>query len=90
MKNIDKQELIALKESAQTFYANLNDANHWVSRNFESELQDAVSLKLKNSRRVIRKIVDSIESKPVFALFGGSQVGKSYLVKNIYHHLLNQ
>jgi len=83
MKNIDKQELIALKESAQTFYANLNDANHWVSRNFESELQDAVSLKLKNSRRVIRKIVDSIESKPVFALFGGSQVGKSYLVKNI-------
>lgn len=83
MKNIDKHELAALKESAQTFYDNLNEANNWVGRNFELEEQDAISEKLKNSRRIVRKIVDSIESKPVFALFGGSQVGKSYLVKNI-------
>lgn len=83
MKNIEKQELAALKESAQSFYQNLNEANHWVTSNFETEQQDAISLKVKNARRIVRKIVDSIESKPVFALFGGSQVGKSYLVKNI-------
>lgn len=83
MKNIEKQELAALKESAQSFYNNLNEANLWVSSNFETGQQDAISLKVKNARRIVRKIVDSIESKPVFALFGGSQVGKSYLVKNI-------
>ena len=31
----------------------------------------------------INRIKKSISSKPVFALFGASQVGKSYLIKNL-------
>lgn len=72
-----------LKTNAQSFYNVIDCADKWVFRNLENEQREVVSTKLKNKRRIVRKIIDSIESKPVFALFGGSQVGKSYLIKNI-------
>ena len=83
MKNFEQEALRSLKENATSFYSIINAADKWVSKNLENEQKESVSIKLKNNRRIIRKIIDSIDSKPVFALFGGSQVGKSYLVKNI-------
>jgi hypothetical protein len=83
MKHFEQQALSQLKITAQLFYSAIDKADKWVSKNLENEQQESVAIKLKNKRRIVRKIVDSIDSKPVFALFGGSQVGKSYLVKNI-------
>lgn len=83
MKHFERQALSQLKNTAQLFYSSIDKADQWVGKNLDNEQKEAVSIKLKNKRRIVRKIVDSIDSKPVFALFGGSQVGKSYLVKNI-------
>ncbi len=83
MKNFEQQELSEFKQTAQSFYTSIDNADKWVVKNLENEQKESVSIKIKNQRRIVRKIIDSIDSKPVFALFGGSQVGKSYLVKNI-------
>jgi hypothetical protein len=83
MRNYSSHEIENLKQAAKQLYAVVNDADLWVNRNLKKEERDAVSLRIKNSRRVIRKIIQSVDSKPVFALFGASQVGKSYLIKNI-------
>jgi hypothetical protein len=83
MKNFEQQALSQLKNSAVSFYSSIDKADKWVRENLENEQKASVSIKLKNKRRIVRKIMDSIDSKPVFALFGGSQVGKSYLIKNI-------
>jgi hypothetical protein len=83
MKNFEQQSVRDLKNTAISFYDAIDNADKWVSENLENEQKESVSIKLKNNRRIVRKIIDSIDSKPVFALFGGSQVGKSYLIKNI-------
>ena len=83
MKHFEQQALSELKNSAVSFYSSIDKADKWVRENLENEQKASVSIKLKNKRRIVRKIMDSIDSKPVFALFGGSQVGKSYLIKNI-------
>lgn len=83
MKNFDEKKIEEIKSAALSFYSIIDDTDNWVNRNLENEQQESVSIKLKNKRRTVRKIIHSIDSKPVFALFGGSQVGKSYLIKNI-------
>lgn len=83
MKNFEQHILATLEKNASSFYNSIDNADKWVNKNLENEQKEAVSIKLKNKRRVVRKIIESIDSKPVFALFGGSQVGKSYLIKNV-------
>ena len=83
MKNFNKEELALIKSKAQHFYTTIEKSDHWIAHNLDKDQKDSVSIRLKNKKRIIRKIVDSIDSKPVFALFGASQVGKSYLIKNI-------
>lgn len=83
MYNIEKDKLVVLKDQSESLYNLLNNADNWVAKNLKFEEKDQVSLKIKHSRRLVRKINKSIHSKPVFALFGASQVGKSYLIKNL-------
>ena len=83
MKNFEKVTLTELKGKVISFYNIINDADGWVNKNIDSDRGQHTSILLKNKRRIVRKISNSIDSKPVFALFGASQVGKSYLVKNI-------
>ncbi|MFN4152946.1 MAG: virulence factor SrfC family protein, partial [Candidatus Sericytochromatia bacterium] len=45
--------------------------------------KDSLLLKLKNTQNTFKKVYYNIDSKPVIAIFGGSQVGKSYLIKNL-------
>ena len=83
MKNIDSNIIKDLKNQSEVFYNILGDADAWVTSHLKFEEKDQLSLKIKHFKRLVRKVKNSIESKPVFALFGASQVGKSYLVKNL-------
>lgn len=44
---------------------------------------EALIKQLNNERRSVSKMSKSLESNNVFSVFGASQVGKSYLVKNL-------
>ncbi len=83
MQNIEVEKIQLLKQQSGELYQTFNLANEWVSTNLKHEVRDQVLLQVKNGRRIVRKIQQSIDSKPVFALFGASQVGKSYLVENL-------
>lgn len=82
-QSVSKELLNDIRLKGTELYQLLDDTNGWVDQNLKNEEKAEVAKKLKDLRRITRKIVRSVESKPVFALFGASQVGKSYLVKNI-------
>lgn len=83
MKQFSKEQLENLKVEISSFQDLLNESNNWSKKCLKYEDFERTDEKIKNARRLIRKVRNSIDSKPVFALFGASQVGKSYLIKNI-------
>jgi hypothetical protein len=83
MKQFSKEQLENLKIEITNFQNLLNESNSWTKKCLKYEDFERTDEKIKNARRLIRKVRNSIDSKPVFALFGASQVGKSYLIKNI-------
>jgi hypothetical protein len=83
MQNIDKAKVDEIRNSSEQLYSFFNETDKWVTKNLKFEEGETLSVRIKDGRRVVRKIRKSLDSKPVFALFGASQVGKSYLVKNL-------
>jgi len=55
----------------------------WADKNLKYEERNKALLSLKNSLNTIKKVQVNIGNKPVIAVFGASQVGKSYLIKNL-------
>jgi hypothetical protein len=83
MQNIEKAKVEDIRNNSDKLYSLFNETDKWVSQNLKFEEGETLSIRIKDGRRVVRKIRRSLDSKPVFALFGASQVGKSYLVKNL-------
>jgi hypothetical protein len=83
MQNVSEEKINSLESEVNSFYKELNNSVSWVNNHLKYEEKEEVSLMVKNIRRVVRKIGNSIHSKPVFAMYGASQVGKSYLIKNL-------
>ena len=83
MIHYTKNQIENLKKEINGFQIVLNESNQWIDKCLKYEDFERADFKVKNARRLIRKVSQSIDSKPVFALFGASQVGKSYLIKNI-------
>jgi hypothetical protein len=83
MKHYSEQDIALLKENINSNNSKLTESVKWVEENLKYEEKNALLLKLKNALNTFRKVHNSIDSKPVIAVFGGSQVGKSYLIKNL-------
>jgi hypothetical protein len=83
MENVSISRLNELSNSASRFYSDLSESQEWVLRNLKYEEQDYLNNKIKGAKVDVRKISKSVLNRPVFAMFGVSQVGKSYLVKNL-------
>jgi hypothetical protein len=83
MKNYNADVIQEIEKKSIKLYESFVQADQWSSENLKFEEQDNLSLKIKRNRAEISKIQSTIPSKPVFAIFGISQVGKSYLVQNI-------
>ncbi len=83
MKNIANSTTQVIKKNSELLYNSLASSISWVDDHLKYEEREHTLRMLKESKAQTRKLSRSIESKPVFALFGVSQVGKSYLVKNV-------
>lgn len=83
MKNIAKSTTQVIKKNSDLLYNSLAESISWVDDHLKYEEREHTLRILKESKAQTRKLSKSIESKPVFALYGVSQVGKSYLVKNV-------
>ena len=83
MKNISTESLKNLKSELESLELQINNSIKWSEDNIDLNIDRQDLLLLKQNRMNINRIKKSISSKPVFALFGASQVGKSYLIKNL-------
>ena len=83
MKHYSEKDISTLKENIKLNINSLSDSVSWVETNLKYEEKNNLLLKLKNAKSTFNKIFNTIDSKPVIAIFGGSQVGKSYLIKNL-------
>lgn len=83
MVNFSKEQLDILKNETNKFHEFLKLSSEWVNRNVSLEEKYDLLNTIHETKSDIYTIHESIETKPVFALFGVSQVGKSYLVKNL-------
>ena len=83
MKNINIDTLENLSNKIKKLEDSVSNSSSWAQSNKELRMDRDEILLLKESRMKLNRINNSFKSKPVFALFGASQVGKSYLIKNL-------
>jgi hypothetical protein len=83
MKHYSELDIALLKENINSNSIKLAETVNWAEANLKYEEKNTLILKLKNALNTFNKVLKNIDSKPVIAVFGGSQVGKSYLIKNL-------
>jgi hypothetical protein len=83
MNNFDSSFLAELKSKTNELHQILAASSNWVEDNLAHEEKDSLQTLIKSTKAEVYTINKSVDTKPVFALFGQSQVGKSYLVKNL-------
>ncbi len=83
LNNYSDLEIKHIKEFISGKIDLITGSIQWADRNLKYEERNKALLTLKNSLNTIKKIQSNIGNKPVIAVFGASQVGKSYLIKNL-------
>jgi hypothetical protein len=76
-------EIIEIKSLLSNNIDSLHKSIKWVESSLKFDEKEQVADKLRFSVNMLEKINKTIDDKPVAALFGRSQEGKSYLAKNI-------
>jgi len=83
MPTIAQEKLIEIAGSTGHLIDVINEGVQWADSYLKESANANATYELKRYRRKLAKIKTAVIQKPVIALFGASQVGKSYLVKNI-------
>ena len=87
---IEKGQLAGIEKQAGDVVSLINDGTHWVNEYLKDEEQEQSRYALKKFRRQINKIKAVVNQKPTIALFGASQVGKSYMANNLLYNKDNK
>ena len=82
-KNIAYSRLEEIANQTQDMITDINKSIEWSKENLREEQVDKAAYDLKASRRKLKKIKKAVTSNTTIAVFGASQQGKSYLVKNM-------
>lgn len=83
MKQISTEKLNKIATDADALYADFQSGIQWAEHYLKAEEKTEVVNRLKKFRRDFKKAHYSFLQKPAAALYGESQVGKSYLIKNL-------
>lgn len=83
MKNISKSTLNQIENQIADLLAEVEKSVDWSNKFLKGETQKNTNDKVKTIRRELKKIKYAISQNPSSALYGESQVGKSYLIKNL-------
>jgi len=62
-----------------------NQGVNWTDHYMNDREGQLLRVGLKKNRRILRKTQNALAGKPVLALFGASQVGKSYMANNLLY-----
>ncbi len=61
----------------------IGDGITWTEQNADADKQKVTVYNLKKYRRAAKRYLEAVPKRPSIAIFGQSQVGKSYLVSNM-------
>ena len=81
MENIAQSTLEQVAKEISEFIDKLEHAIGWAAKYLKDSTRKSTSYELKKARRNLKRIQFAITQRPSAALFGESQVGKSYLIK---------
>lgn len=81
--SFSKENLEHISDKSARFLQHLDACIQWVENYLKAEERLSDRYKLIKIRREMKKIRYSATQKPAAALYGESQVGKSYLIKNL-------
>jgi hypothetical protein len=70
-------------DEAKQLIESAEKAIRWVDAHGEEVAKAGLKNSLKSTRRNLKKVVSAASKRPAVAIFGQSQVGKSYLVQNL-------
>lgn len=70
-------------ERAEQLLQSVNDAIAWTEEFGEETTRQGMLNSLKSNRRSVKSVINAALRRPGIAIFGQSQVGKSYLVQNL-------
>lgn len=83
MRHYTSEDLLQIKNYIADKNNLLTKSVSWAGEHLKYEDKNDVLLQLKSAVNTLNKISSNIDSKPVIAVFGASQVGKSYLIKSL-------
>lgn len=83
MENISKSQLEKIAGQVSALIDETNQAVDWADKFLKEDIRKATNDKVKKHRRDLKKIGFALSENPSAALYGESQVGKSYLIKNL-------
>lgn len=78
-----KENIKKLEQECLNLEKSIEDGLKWVVNNLPAENQKGVVYNLKKYKRYNNRFKLALNKRPVIAIFGESQVGKSYLVSNL-------
>jgi hypothetical protein len=81
--NISQEKLQKYVGKGNEVVKHYNEFVKWTNSYLEGDERAQMNYNIKKCRRGSNNIIKVLKPKPVIALFGKSQVGKSYLVDNI-------
>lgn len=76
-------DISQLLQQCSTVKQAIEDSMNWVRDNVEKDKQAVTLYNLKKLRRDVKRYENTVTRRPSTAIFGQSQVGKSYLVSNL-------
>jgi hypothetical protein len=87
---IEKQILKQIDQEAEKLSHLISEGAEWSSLYLKDEQKNEVCYSLKKIRRQVNHVRSVILEKPSLALFGASQVGKSYMANNLLYNPQNK
>lgn len=85
MNTIPQDKLTHIANQTGNLVDTVNDGIVWANTFLENENKVETKYDVKKYRRTLKKIKAVVDQKPVLALFGASQVGKSYMANNLLY-----
>jgi len=90
MESISSDKLENIAKNTQELITVVNEGVQWVAQHLKDEDKADTNYKIKQYRRQLKKIKAVVTNKPTIALFGASQVGKSYMANNLLYNKENK
>jgi hypothetical protein len=90
MNKIPQDKLENLAYNTQNLVGTIHESLQWVNSHLKDDDQTDSKVALKKYRRTLNKVKSVVTEKPTVALFGASQVGKSYMANNLLYNKDNK